>query len=218
MDTESHFPRGARRPSRKHAQERFELLLDTTEALLAEQPGENLSLADIAQRSGVPLASIYHFFPNRNAALVALAQRFHSHFKYLATQPHVVAPHNWQAFVAAVQRRVADYLNSHPAALRLLMGAGVSAEVRNADVHGNSVLSKIRAEQFRRYFEMPRIPDLELRVAVAIAIQDGIWALSYGTHGSITDDFVQESTRAAVCYLRSFLPDELPRRDDLPHA
>ena len=202
----------ARKPVRKHAQERFDALLDATEALLTDVSNEEVSLAQIAQFSGVPLASVYHFFPNRNAAYVALAQRYHAHLRYLAAQPHALAPVTWQDMVGANQRRAAQYLNERPAALRLFMGAGVSVQVRNIDMNGNLALTRMRLEQFNQHFDMPRIPDLEYRLGIALAISEGVWALSYSTHHCITDDFLAESARAAVCYLRCFLPESLPLR------
>ncbi len=200
---------GPRNPVRKHAQERFDALLDATERLLAKSLNEEISLAQIAELAAVPLASVYHFFPNRNAAFVALAQRFHSELWRLAAQPHEPAPQSWQEMVERNQRRSSAYLNAHPAALRLFMGAGVSVQVRNLDMHGNTVLTRLRMDQFSRYFEMPRIPDLEKRLGVALAVSDGVWALSYSAHGRITDDYILESVRAANAYLRCFMPEVL---------
>jgi len=203
---------GARKPVRKHAQERFNALLNATETLLADASNEEVSLAQIAQHSGVPLASVYHFFPNRNAAYVALAQRYHADLRYLASQPHASMPATWQDMIRANQLRAAAYLNERPAALRLFMGAGVSVQVRNIDMNGNLALTRIRVEQFNRHFEMPRVPDFEYRLGVSLAISDGIWALSYSVHNRITDDYLVESARAVVCYLRCFLPESLPLR------
>jgi len=205
-----------RKPVRKHAQERLDLLLDATEALLADLHNEDVSLAQIAAASGVPLASVYHFFPNRNAAFVALAQRFHGDLRYQASQPHPVPPSTWQELVQLDQRRGASYLNGRPAALRLFMGAGVSVQVRNTDLIGNVALTRIRVEQYQRLFDMPRIPDLEQRMAVVLALSDGVWALSYSVHARITDDYVAESVRASVSYLRCFMPEFIPLRQPLP--
>ncbi|WP_219212413.1 TetR/AcrR family transcriptional regulator [Variovorax boronicumulans] len=203
---------GPRNPVRKHAQERFDALLDATERLLAESLNDEVSLAQIAELSAVPLASVYHFFPNRNAAFVALAQRYHTELWRLASQPQDPVPQTWQEMVKRNQLRSSSYLNEHPAALRLFMGAGVSVQVRNLDMHGNTVLTRLRVDQFSRYFETPPISDFERRVGVALAISDGVWALSYSAHGRITDDYVVESVRAAVSYLRCFMPEVLTPR------
>lgn len=211
--TFSNRPRtDARKPVRKSARERYDLLLDATDRVLADPANEDVSLAQIATVAGIPLASVYHFFPNRNAAFVALAQRFHAELRYIASQPHPTAPQSWQEMVAMNQRRAAAYLNERPAALRLFMGAGVSVQVRNTDMLGNAALTRMRVDQFQQLFDMPRVPDLELRLAVALAVSEGVWALSYSSHGRITEAFIEESVRAAVSYLRCFLPEFVPLR------
>lgn len=202
----------ARKPVRKHAQERFDALLDATERLLADSANDDVSLAQIAEVSGVPLASVYHFFPNRNAAFVALAQRFHAELRARAQERQGPPPPSWQEHLAYTQRRATSYLNGRPAALRLFMGAGVSVQVRNIDMEGNAHISRRRVEEFDLYFDMPRIPELETRMATVLAMSDGIWALSYSIHGRITDAFLQESIRAAICYLRCFLPEMIPAK------
>jgi AcrR family transcriptional regulator len=198
---------------RKRGLERLQLLLDVTADLLTEAVGEDISLAQIADRAGVPLASVYHFFPNRNAAFVALAQRYHQVLGASARAPIDPVPATWQDYIANRQRHGAAYLNANPAALRLFMGAAVSVEVRNTDLWGNAELARLRTAYLRSVFEMPNIPDLENRVAVSIALVDGIWALSYSQHRMITPEYLAESIRSAVAYLRCYLPEVLaPRR------
>ncbi|MCL6708441.1 TetR/AcrR family transcriptional regulator [Pseudomonas sp. R2.Fl] len=207
---------GAHRvPSRRRGVERFEALLDGTEQLLTERANDDISLADIAERTNVPLASIYHFFPNRNAAFVALAQRYQRALHDIAEEPMPLPVAGWQDIVRDRQRLGADFLNAHPAALRLFMGAGVSVEVRNTDLSGNALLARNRVAFFSRYFDMPAIPDFEKRVAISIALMDGIWALSYSIHGRITDEYLEESTRTSILYLRCYLPEFVPARVDI---
>lgn len=195
---------------RKRGIERVELLLDATAELISEQPDEDVSLAQIAERSGVPLASIYHFFPNRNAALVALAQRYHQQIYALPTFPPGQLPARWQDVMAYRAEASAAFLNANPAALRLFMGAGVSVEVRNADISGNSRIASYRADYLRRTFVMAPMPDLEKRIALALAVIDGIWSYSYSQHRCITPEYVEEGAHTAILYLRRYLPEILP--------
>lgn len=206
-DTASH-----RVPMRKRGVERFELLLDATAQLLAERPDEDISLAQIAERADVPLASLYHFFPNRNAAFVALARRYHAALHEPGLENEATRPSRWQDVVESKQRIGAEYLNKNPAALRLFMGAGVSVEVRNTDLSGNAELARGRAEYLNRMFHIPYVRDLEKRIAVSIALMDGIWALSYSVHRSITNEYLEESIRASILYLRCYLPEFLEPR------
>lgn len=198
-----------RRPQRKRGVLRFEHLLDATATLLIKRPESDISLALVAQKAGVPLPSIYHFFPNKDAILVALAQRYHSQLDQMARVPLDPPPRRWQDIIARRQTMGVAFLNAHPSALRLFMGAGVSAEVRTLDLEGNTALAALRAAEFRRCFDCRGIPDLEHRLAISIGIMDGVWAISWSQHRKITDDYLSESIRASVSYLRCYLPEIL---------
>lgn len=201
------------RPMRRRGIERHNLLLDATERLLAESSDEDVSLAQIAEAAEVPLASVYHFFPNRNAAFVALALRFNEEIYRLSIQPLTdPEPQNWQEMLDMKHARAAAFQNSRPAALRLFLGAGVSVAVRNADFTGNARVARSRERMFDAYFHMPYVPDFAALLEISAAAMDGIWALSYGRHGLITEDSRKEATAISITYLRRYLPEFLPRR------
>jgi AcrR family transcriptional regulator len=202
-----------RRPQRQRGVIRFEHLLDSTEALLAERPESDISLALVAEKADVPLPSIYHFFPNRDALLVALAQRYHVMLGDMARGPLNPPPERWQDIIRQRQGSGVAFLNAHPAALKLFMGAGVSAEVRTLDLQGNASLARLRAAEFRHWFDCHGIRDLEHRLAISIGIMDGVWAISWSQHQRITNAYLEESIRASVSYLRCYLPEILPAKD-----
>ncbi len=201
-----------RKPQRKRGFIRFEHLLDSAEILLTEQPDTDISLPMVAETANVPLPSIYHFFPNKDAILVALAQRYHKRLAEMARVDLDPAPETWQDIVRRRQRSGVAFLNRHPSALRLFMGAGVSAEVRTLDLQGNAALAASRAQEFRHWFDCSGIEDLEKYLAVSIGIMDGVWAISWSQHRRITDAFLNESILASVSYLRCYLPEILQPR------
>lgn len=200
-----------RQPQRRRGVVRFERLLDGAERLLSEQPERDVNLSLVASAAGVPLSSIYHFFPNKDAILAALARRYHAALAEMAQKSLTPPPEDWQEIVQRRQSAGVQFLNAHPSALRLFMGAGVSAEVRTLDLQGNASLSAIRAAEFRHWFDCTSIPDLESRLAVSLGAMDGIWAISWSQHKRITEEFLAESVRASTAYLRCFLPSILPK-------
>lgn len=206
------------RSLRSRGLKRVQTILDVTETLLAQNSNEDVSLAQIAAQAEIPLASLYHFFPNRNAAFVALARRFNEQLYRLAIEPIEPLPTSWQQVVALRQTNSAAFLNARPAALRLFLGAGVSVDVRATDWAGNEAVALSRARLLEAYFHLPHVRDLQTRIAVAIALQDGIWALSYGRLGFIAPEFVEASTEAAISYLRNYLPEHIEPRIPTPEA
>lgn len=204
--------RGVRRPQRARGRKRVDALLDATESILVAYPQVDVSLAMIAETAGVPLPSVYHFFPNKGGVLVALAERYHMELSKLSALPLDPPPMCWQEIVSRRQQIGVGFLNEHPAALRLFLGAGVSAEIRNLDLAGNESLAVRRAEEFQYWFECCHVPDLQKYIALSIGLTDGIWAVSWTQTGSISKEFLVESQLAAIAYLRCYLPEKLSRR------
>lgn len=201
------------RPLRRRGIARLNALLDATERLLATQNEATVSLAGIAAEAGVPLPSVYHFFPNRDLAFEALALRFNEEIYNLSIRPlDDPAPQSWQELVERKHIRAAAFQNSRPAALKLFLGAGVTTMVRRIDFAGNARLALSRLRLFEAYFELPFLPDFARRIEIATAANDGIWSLSFGRHGTITEPMRAAATSAAIAYLRGYLPEYLPPR------
>ena len=65
-----------RRPSQERSRERVERILDATAALLGDDmPADQITTAAIAEAAGVPIGSVYQYFPNKLAVLAELARR-----------------------------------------------------------------------------------------------------------------------------------------------
>lgn len=65
-----------RQPRQARGQQRVAQILDAAELLFAEQGYEGASTNAIAAQAGVPIGSIYQFFPNKEAILHGLAARY----------------------------------------------------------------------------------------------------------------------------------------------
>ena len=64
-----------RDPVQKRSRERVELILDITAKVLTEDGLDAVKPTEIARRANIKLASLYRYFPNKNAILKALALR-----------------------------------------------------------------------------------------------------------------------------------------------
>jgi AcrR family transcriptional regulator len=67
--------RPRRRPRQERARRRREAILEAAAALLAQRGVGAASTAAIAKRAGVPIGSVYSYFPSKEAVLVELAGR-----------------------------------------------------------------------------------------------------------------------------------------------
>jgi AcrR family transcriptional regulator len=204
---------------RKRGLVRLELLLAATDALLNEHELEDISLRDIAQKAGVPISSVYHFFPNREAAFSTLSQRHFENFETLSDAGQPEAAPSWQAYIGQRIEASAAYCNANPSVMRLLLGPYTTRDSRRSGVKGVELVAARRIASLQELFEMPRIEGLLEKMVAAIALVDGIHSLSYARDGQVTAEATQESIRAALAYLRCYLPEYIaPLAPDSPAA
>jgi AcrR family transcriptional regulator len=141
----------ARQPQRRPGQLRFQKLLDALDALLRDNNVQEVGLYQIAEQAGVPSASVYHFFPSKEAAFMALATVHHQALQELSQEPLPARPANWQELCREKVSAAARYHNDHPAALRLFLGANISVEIKSADMSQYLRLAQARADMLDQY-------------------------------------------------------------------
>ena len=203
----------ARQPSRERGQLRFQALLDATEALLREHNPDDIGLYQIARRARIAPASVYHFFPTKNAALLAVAERYHADMRLMVSAP-VPASRllSWQDLLIIRQQRAVDYYNSHIPAAKIFLGIHPSWEIHQADLRYNQTASESLFSFYDRLFLMPYVQDPQEKFALTYAIADAIRSVSFERYGTITPKYAQEAIAACIAYCRTFLPDRIEPR------
>lgn len=81
-----------RAPQQRRSRERVEQILDATKKIIAEKGSARLKIIDIADVAGITVGSIYQYFPNKNAIVHALGEKYLDEFhslveERLSTQP-----------------------------------------------------------------------------------------------------------------------------------
>jgi AcrR family transcriptional regulator len=202
-----------RRPSQKRSRLRFEMLLDAADALLLDKETTEVGLYDIAGVAKMPPASVYHLFPTKEAAFVALAERYLIGLSNYITRPLQAGDlRRWQDFLTAELHRAIEYYNKNPVMSKLFFGANVIPDVRLLDVKNVAAVSASIYGRMNKIFEMPYLHDADTKYAALIGIYDGIWMTSYARHGRITPDFARETELAGLAYCSTFLPAVIPLR------
>jgi len=203
----------ATKPVQTRSLQRFDLLLRATDELLAERDPQDVGIYDIAERAGVAPASVYHFFPSKEAAFLALAERYLAELAEVSSRPHdQAAMRNWPDLLELAINRAVDFYNAHPVFRKLFLGGAVSAEIREREVAFNARISENGYSWMQRYFLMPYLPDPAMRFSVIWSIFDGICVTSQVRDGVISDAFREQAVTAVVAYGRTFLPEVVPLR------
>src|SRR4051812_843544 len=65
-----------RAPQQDRGQRRVDSILDAAEEVFAEQGVDAATTNAIAERAGASVGSLYHFFPSKDAILLALVRRY----------------------------------------------------------------------------------------------------------------------------------------------
>lgn len=208
-------PSTPRKPARGRGLLRYDALVDATEFLLQSEDPDEVGLYRIAEQAGVPPASVYHFFPTKEAAFTALAMRIIDQLLKAHHEPIRARDINsWQDLFRMDCLRGKNFYNSHPAGLKIFYGGYGGVDARRIDEATSSRMAHASYARLDTIFHMPFMRNPEFRFACRMAMLDAIWSVSVQHHGYITDEFHEEAMVACLAYSRTFFPERLELRDE----
>ena len=201
-------------PARSDSKARFQILMQAVERLLSQRGPSEITIQMIADEARMPTATVYHFFPSAEAAMFAQARVYVERFAKLSADGRTPDERrSWQQAWRIGMQKGRDVYVANPACMRLLLGPDMPRDVQTYDSDFNVRLGRNAAKQFHEYFDMPAVEGLEGICTNAVEISDTFWRLSFDRHSTITDAFFEESMRAVIAYLRTYLPETLTPRD-----
>lgn len=65
-----------RAPAQQRSRERMDRILDMATALIADKGSEHLKMSELAERTGISIGSLYQYFPDKQAVIRTLAERY----------------------------------------------------------------------------------------------------------------------------------------------
>lgn len=213
--------RGAkpRAPSRGRGVLRYAALLDATAELLEEHAPDSIGLYQIAERAGVPPASVYHFLPTKEAAYVALASRCSEELLEIHRRPiEARAIKSWHDLYRIDARRAMEFYNGSQPYLKIIYGGYGGVDANHVDKVLALSFSCSSYDRLNRIFHMPVISEPEKKFEIRLGILDSVWQISVRRHGYITEEYFEESVKAAIAYGRIYIPDHLEPRELLIEA
>lgn len=218
-DTRRKRREGPRIPSQGRGVARHAALLDAAEALLSAHNPDEIGLYQIAEQAGVPPASVYHFFPTKEAAFDALAQRLV--LQLLATHHEPIEARrllNWTDLFRIDVDRGRAFYNQCPPALKIFYGGFGGVDAKSIDKIAADTIAASGFDRLDRIFHMPYLKEARRFFEIRLSILDAIWTVSVRRHGFITDDYHQEAFEACIAYSRLYLPAHMERRPLLIEA
>jgi AcrR family transcriptional regulator len=141
-----------RAPKQRRAQETVDLILDTTGELLDEVGVDGFTTNLLAERAGVRVSTIYRYYPNKFATIVALAERLAVDWdEWFERWEPLADPDRdlWQTYEALIDGFVKRIGKQHGGiAIRRAMQA--SPELRDVERRDNDRLAEFFAKALRR--------------------------------------------------------------------
>lgn len=191
-------------PKSEKARQRRELILDAVESILASVPIEELGIQEVSRRTGLPSQAIYRLFPSPRALTHGLAERHLAALREQQDAATVDEAASWQEKLETGLEQVAAYYNANPQAMKLILGSGVSREIRAADRENVARMAAPLFAAFEHGIEPHDRAAMALRMELAVDIVDAIWSHSYFLHERIEPFFIAEGHRAMVGYLELY--------------
>ena len=127
------------RHCRREGQATFERILDATARLLDEVGTEGISTNLIAKAAGVNVATLYQYFPNKQAVLLALFQRQSDQRIDIGESmvEGLGGSRDWRRVLGEAIDAIADLRRSEPGATALRQAMRSSPDLLAHDVQGN---------------------------------------------------------------------------------
>lgn len=194
---------GRRRPSQRRSQVTVTAILDAAARVFEERGFEAGTTNYVAERAGVSIGSLYEYFPNKDAMVVALVEREleREQARLLALLAPVGTQRGLEAQLRAFVETLVELHAKRPALHRILDDQAEHPPAAHACVlRFEESLAHALAESLRAV--QPRLRDADTRAHLIVQTTESL-AHRYvlrGIHDLAREAFVREVTRLLVGY------------------
>jgi AcrR family transcriptional regulator len=197
-----------RRPQQARSQQRVDDLLNTAESVFAEIGYEAATTNLIAARAGISIGSLYQFFPNKEALLDGIAERYITNMRTqldAAFAPETISDMPITTIISQFIDGLIAFKAAHSGFDTVFMSSSIPVQQSLAvqKMH-EEIISQVDALLASRF------PDLSAErrrvgASIGVAIVKGLMPLAEAPDGLPTAQVLLEAKTAVLAYLRSFL-------------
>jgi AcrR family transcriptional regulator len=192
------------------SRERVDQLLAAAETLIVAHGFDGLKMRELARTAGLPIASIYHYFPSNAAVLRGLAEKHLSELQaviatamaqHMATElRHEDAP---QA-VGRVVEDVAAYLSSRPATATIWEALRAVPELRALDMEDTAANARFIEPYMARLIRGATPEELsDFCLLLVEALQSNLMVIMHSTPAR-QQSLIRALTRFVAATMRGF--------------
>ena len=198
-----------REPVQDRGRRRVDAILDAVSAVLVEHGFEATTTRLVAEEAGIPVGSIYQFFPNKYALFSALAARHFSHFNEVF-QDYEMPSSSGSSLVQlldSVVERLAAVLLSRKDVPVLWAAMRISPELSDIETQG----MRVAVSYLERVLgpSMPGLSAARRRLVAETVVQSGSALLYHACHEreGQAEDIVREVKRVLRSYLGGYIEE-----------
>ncbi|GAB4374679.1 MAG: TetR/AcrR family transcriptional regulator [Elainellaceae cyanobacterium] len=205
-DPQKPFPM-RRQPKQARSQERVHHILDVSEQLFIKLGYHQTTTRAIAAQAKVPVGSLYQFFPDKEAILKALANRYFEQEYHLFVQLHAELA---EAPIAVYVDRMIDafdqFATDHPgyrAVLEQLIDLMTVADISTLDEYDQQILTELANFLNHRNLSLEPAKCELIATTVIKAANELLW-LSLTRDQVFRDQLVAETKTLIAAYLQTY--------------
>ncbi len=144
-----------RRPTQARSKKRVDAILAAAKSLIAEKGSAQLKIHEISERADVTPASIYQYFPSKNAITLALAQdTFDSAFSSLSNSLPETKTKEEACLV--LQQMIDDYYQAYvqdPAMLDIWVSVSADKSLQDLDLEDSRRVAEMIVQCIKQYYD-----------------------------------------------------------------
>ncbi|MBO3748447.1 TetR family transcriptional regulator [Streptosporangiaceae bacterium NEAU-GS5] len=191
-----------REPQQARSRARVEAILAAADAILAERGYEALTVRRIAETAGVPVGSIYQFFPDKAAIVDALGRHYISGFdQVMEDLVERAQRERLDDIVGTVVDAFTALYRARPGYVALWSGRHLSPELAHADQVNNAVIMEGARRIIAVQLGLPDGPELARGAQIAVWAVDSVLQHTFRAGPRGDQETLEETKRMLRLYL-----------------
>jgi AcrR family transcriptional regulator len=195
-----------RAPQQARSRARVRRLLEAADQVLGTEGFAALTMRRLADEAGIPVGTIYQFFPDKGAVVDALARRYIAEFEDMIAALVEQAEHErWDDVVETVVSGAIAMYRSHPGYLAIWTGRHLSPELQRADDANNAAIATGLRRILVAQCGLADDADLARACRVAVHTTDALLQLAFRVDPEGDEAILNEAHRLQRLYLADLI-------------
>ena len=195
-------------PSQARSRETIEKILGAAEELAASEGAEAVQVRRIASSASLPIGSIYLYFPNREAILRAIIDRYHARIDadFAAKLEGIQSREELLEVVDTAVVQYAQFIRDTPSFLNIWTGSSATRLLSDLSIEDSRRTAEILYHAARPYISQEQAQNAHAGLLICVDIIGSISLIAAGQSKKEGERTIQELQKMIRFYVVSLLP------------